>query len=203
MTDGPCSQYINPDDQLQPAHIIWSNCMLWSVDHRTTLPGFFDTIGSMPSEYHIPTGPNVILVGPGHRRVPIHLCEEIKAQLQKKVSMGIIISKPTPTACISSLTHLRKANRSIHMYLNKAIICEHHKAPFLQGLTHKHSSSKFFSKLDAHDGFWSVHLKHRSSLLNTFNAPRYLSLYHYLKISFSLMVSQDVYHTSLCSLSDL
>ena len=53
-----------------------------------------------------------------------------------------------------------------------AIIREHYKAPTLDEITHKLIGTKVFSKLDANDGFWSIHLDTPSSYLTTFNTHK-------------------------------
>ena len=88
--------------------------------------------------------------------------------------MKIITPETNPTAWILSYAYPRKSNEPICMCpdleeLDKANIPEHHKTPVLEDVTHGLSGSKFFSKLDAINGFWSVHLDHESSLLTTFN----------------------------------
>ena len=68
--------------------------------------------------------------------------------------------------------------------LNKAIIREHYKAPTLDEITHKLSGAKVFSKLDAKDGFWSIHLDTPSSFLTTFNTHK--GCYQFLHMPFGL-----------------
>ena len=75
--------------------------------------------------------------------------------------------------------------------LNKAIIQEHNKAPTLDEITHKLSGANVFSKLDAKDGFWSIHLDTPSSFLTTFNTHK--GCYWFLCMPFGLKMSQDVF----------
>ena len=49
---------------------------------------------------------------------------------------------------------------------------EHYKAPTLDEITHKLSGAKVISKLDAKEGFWSIHLDTPSSHLTTFNTHK-------------------------------
>ena len=48
-----------------------------------------------------------------------------------------------------------------------------------------------FSKLDAKDGFWSIHLDTPSPYLTTFNT--HMECYQYLHMSFGLKMSQDIF----------
>ena len=68
---------------------------------------------------------------------------------------------------------------------------EHYKAPTLEEISHKLSSATVFSKLDAKDGFWSIHLDTTSSYLTTFNTHK--GHYQYLCMPLGLKMSQDVF----------
>ena len=131
-----------------------------------------------------------------HRKVPIVAREEIEKALQKMVDNGIIAPVTEPTKWISLLTYPRKCDGTIcpcldPCDLNKAVIHEHYKAPTLEEISHKLSSAMVFSKLDAKDGFWSIHLDTPSSYLTTFNTHK--GHYQYLHWPFGLKMSQDVF----------
>ena len=79
------------------------------------------------------------------------------------------------TNWVGILSHLSQEAKwhAIHMpglrNLYKSIILEHYKAPSLSEICHHLTGATTFSKLDAKDGFWSVHLHEKSSYLTTFN----------------------------------
>ena len=68
--------------------------------------------------------------------------------------------------------------------LNKAIVQEHYKVPTLDEISHWESGATCFSKLDAKDGFWTIHLDEKSSYLTTFNSHH--GRYRFLHMPFSL-----------------
>ena len=112
------------------------------------------------------------------------------------VDHGIITPVTEPTEWVSSLTNPCKPDGSIHICLdlsdlNKAIIREHYKAPTLDEITHKLSGAQVFSKLDAKDGFWSIHLDTPSSYLTAFNT--YKGCYWLLCIPFGFKMSKDIF----------
>ena len=74
--------------------------------------------------------------------------------------------------------------------LNKALIRPRHKAPTLDDLNHKFANAKFFSKLDAKAGYWSIKLDEESQKLTTFQTP--FGRYCFLRLPFGLSVSQDI-----------
>ena len=150
----------------------------------------------MPGQYTIRVDSPVPPVQHARRKVLSEAREEIEKALQKMVDNGIIAPITEPTEWVSSLTYPRKSDGTIcpcldPCGLNKAIIHEHYKAPTLEEISHKLSGATVFSKLDAKDGFWSIHLDTPSSYLTTFNTHK--GCYQYLCMPFGLKMSQDVF----------
>ena len=144
---------------------------------KQSFPQSFDRVGSLPGTYTIRTDPSISPVQHARHKVPIEYKEPIEATLEEMVDLGIITSVSEPTEWVSSLTYPRKPNGSLCICLdprdlNKAIIREHYKAPTLEEISHKLSGATVFSKLDAKDGFWSIHLDTPSSYLTTFNTHK-------------------------------
>ena len=172
---------------------------------KHSFPQSFDRVGSLPGTYTICTDPSIPPVQHAHRKVPIEYKEPIEAALQEMVDLGIITSVTEPTEWVSSLTYPRKPNGSLRICLNprdlnKAIIREHYKAPTLEEISHKLSGATVFSKLDAKDSFWSIHLDTPSSYLTTFNTHK--GRYRFLRMPFGLKMSQDVFQMHMDQLTD-
>ena len=131
----------------------------------------------MPGEYTFHFDPTFPSVQYARIRVPIECRESTEKLLQDVVDQGIITPVTEPTEWVSSLTYPCKPDGSLHICLdptdlNEAVIREHYKAPTLDEITHKLSGAKVFSKSDAKDGFWSIHLDTPSSYLTTFNTHK-------------------------------
>ena len=102
---------------------------------------------------------------------------------------GVITAVFWPTEWLSSLTYPDTPDGTLHICLNpkdlnKAIVWEHYKAHILDEISHHLSGTKCFSKLDAKDGFWSIHLDQKSSYLTAFNT--HYGRYRFLHMPFSL-----------------
>ena len=69
------------------------------------------------------------------------------------------------------------------------------RLPTVEEVTHKLENSHYFTKLDAHHGYWSIVLDEESSLLTTFNSP--FGRYHFLCIPFGLVCSQDIFQKKM------
>ena len=116
----------------------------------------------MPRKYTIRVDSSVPPIQHVQRKVPTEARIEIEKALQKMVNNDIMAPVTEPTEWVSSLTYPRKSGSTICPCLdlhnlNKAIIHEHYKAPTLEGISHKLNSVTVFSKLDAKDGFLSIH----------------------------------------------
>ena len=61
---------------------------------------------------------------------------------------------------------------------------EHYQVPTAQEITSILAGAKYFSTLDAKDGFWQVELDKKSSDLCTFNTP--FGRYKFLRMPFAL-----------------
>ena len=101
---------------------------------------------------------------------------------------------------VSSITYIQKANGELCLCLdphdlNKPIHHDHHRTPTVEEVVHEFTHSHYFTKLDAHHGYWSIILDKESSLLTTFNSP--FSRYHFLHLPFGLVCSQDIFQKKM------
>ena len=121
------------------------------------------------------------------------------------VLKGVIVPVTMPTTWVSLLTYPCKHDGTLHICLNpkdlnKATVQEHYKAPTLDEITHRLSGATCFSKLDAKDGFWSIHLDEDSSYLTTFNTHH--GRHRFLHMPFGLKMSQDVFQMQMDQATD-
>ena len=79
---------------------------------------------------------------------------------------------------------------------NRALRRPHHKTQILDELSHRFSGAKYFSKLDAKAGYWSVQLHPDSQLLTTFQTPMGYR-YCFKRLPFGLKVSQDLFQAKM------
>ena len=165
-------------------------------DLQALFPNSFDCIGDMQGENDIKADPIVPPVQHGRRKVPIEYKEEIKKELAEMVQQRIISKQTEPTPWVSSLMYPKKANGKLRICLdpkdlNKAIICENHKAPTLEEIAHVLMGATKFSKVDSNKAFFGMHLTEEASLLTMFNT--HLGRYRFLRVPFGLKMSQDIF----------
>ena len=75
-------------------------------------------------------------------------------------ALGVITLIDQPTDWVLSITYVQKANGELGLCLdpcdlNRAICHDHHKMPTVEEVTHKFANSHYFTKLNAHHGYWS------------------------------------------------
>ena len=159
-------------------------------------PDRFQGSGQFPGEYKIRLHHDAHPVIHAHRKCPITLHPKVKEHLDKMECLGVITHVDEPMDWVSYITYVQKANGKLHLCLdchdlNEAICRDHHKMPTMEEVTHEFSHSCFFTKLNAHHGYWSIVLDQDSSLLTTFNSP--FSRYCFLQLPLGLVCSQDIF----------
>ena len=163
-------------------------------------PDQFQGIGQFPGKYKIRLHHDAHPVIHAPRKCPIALCPKVKEHLDKMECLGVITHVDEPMDWVSSITYVQKANGKLCLCLdphdlNKAICHDHHKMPTVEEVVHEFAHSCFFTKLDAHHGYWSIVLDQDSSLVTTFNSS--FSRYCFLQLPFGLVCSQDIFQKKM------
>ena len=200
-----CHQKCHPSSILLKINHFTTDNVHDIIALKQAFPQSFNRVGSLPVTYTIHTDLSIPPVQYTHHKVLVEYKDPIEKALQEMVDLGIITSVTEPTEWVSSLTYPCKPNGSLCICLdprdlNKAIIREHCKAPTLEEISHKLSGATVFSKLDAKDGFWSIHLDTPSLYLTTFNTHK--GWYRFLCMSFWLKMSQDVFQMHMDQIAD-
>ena len=134
------------------------------------------------------------------RKCPIALHPKVKEHLNKMECLGMITCVDESTDWVCSITYIQKANGKLHLCLdphdlNKAIHQDHHKMPTVEEVAHEFAHSRFFTKLDACHGYWSIILNQESNLLMTFSSS--FGRYCFLQLPFGLVCSQDIFQKEM------
>ena len=128
----------------------------------------FEGLGELPGEYKIITDETVKPKVHPPTRVQIALRPKIKEKLDELVQQKVITPVTEPTEWVSSMLAVIKPNK-IRICLesrdlNKAIDREHYQMPTIEEVTTHLNRAKFFTVVDAKDGFWQKRLDIESSL---------------------------------------
>ena len=122
-------------------------------------------------------------------RVPFHLMDAVKAELNNMVESGVIRYVTEPTDWCAAMVPVIKKTGAVRIcvdvkQLNTAVRCEHHMLPSLEDIAPNHAESKVFSTLDAASGFWQIPIDEDSQLLTTFITP--FGRYAFRRLTFGI-----------------
>eukprot|EP00112_Aurelia_sp_Birch-Aquarium-sp1_P023220 Seg683.5 transcript_id=Seg683.5/GoldUCD/mRNA.D3Y31 product="putative protein K02A2.6" protein_id=Seg683.5/GoldUCD/D3Y31 len=154
----------------------------------------FDGLGRI-GERRIVIGQSVPPTIHPARKVPFALKGRLQKTLEQLVQKGVISKVTGPSDWVNSLVIVEKKDGSLrlcldHRDLNTAIKREHYQVPTAQEITSNLAGAKYFSTLDAKDGFWQVELDKKSSDLCTFNTP--FGRYKFLRMPFGILSAAEV-----------
>ncbi len=178
-------------------HVPPSGTKLNTVDDlKHWFPDCFDGIGCFVGEEQLHIKPDATPFIDPPRRCPIHLRDKIEGELQRMEDMGIIRPVTTHTDWCSSLTYAAKKDGSLRICLdpqklNQALKRCPHKIPTVEEITPAFTKAKYFTKLDAKAGYWSIQLAQPSQELTTFRSP--FGRFCFTRLPFGLCVSQDLF----------
>ena len=134
------------------------------------------------------------------RKVPFALHDQVKTELERMERLGVITPTDRPTDWVNSMVVVKKRNGAIRLCLdpwdlNRAVKREHFKMPICEEIMAQFAGAKYFSKLDAAQGFWQLELDKPSSYLCTFNMP--FGRYRYLCLPFGISSAPGVYYKTI------
>ena len=165
-------------------------------DLKWWFPDCFDRIGCLDGDAELYTKPGSNPHIDPPRRCPDALKPKVKEELDRMVSQNIIRKVTHHTDWCSSLTYVTKKDDSLRVCLdpkklNKSLKRCPHQIPTVEEINPAFAKAKFFTKLDAKAGYWSVKLSQRSQEITTFRTP--FGRYCFMRLPFGLCVSQDIF----------
>ncbi|GBN52018.1 Transposon Ty3-I Gag-Pol polyprotein [Araneus ventricosus] len=111
-----------------------------------------------------------------HRRVPIPLLKQTKAELERMVEEKVNTPVLKPTEWYAPVVIMPKNDGNVRncgdlVEFNKNVIRELHPLPKAEYFLNLLAGAKIFTKLNANSGFWQIPLDKKSSYLTTFITP--------------------------------
>ena len=173
------------------------NCKINNLDDLVQLfPDCFDGVGNFQGEETLHLKPNAEPSVDPPRRCPINLKNAIKKELNTMEENGIIRKVDYHTDWCSSITYAIKKDGNLGICLdprklNDALKRCPHPTPTVEETNPSFCKAKYFTKLDAKAGYWSVKLSPDSQDITTFRSP--FGRYCFRRLPFGLCVSQDIF----------
>ncbi|XP_057184972.1 uncharacterized protein K02A2.6-like [Triplophysa rosa] len=163
-------------------------------------PDIFEGFGVLPLTYKIQLKEDAKPVVHAPRRVPAPLREKLKTELERMTLMGVIEKVEKPTEWVNSMVCVKKTNGDLRVCmdpkdLNANIQREHYQIPTREEIISEMGGAKFFTKLDASQGFWQLKLHEDSTHYCTFNTP--FGRYSFLRMPFGISSAPEVFHKAM------
>ena len=160
----------------------------------------FKGIGCLQVKHHIELKEEASPVVHAPRKVPISLRNRLHKELNKLEKLNIVSKVDEPTDWVNSLVIVEKKTGQLRLCidprdLNKNIKREHFHLPTKTEITAEMAGAKWFTKLDASNGFWQIELDKPSARLCTFNTP--FGRYCFNRLPFGICSSPEVFHKTV------
>jgi hypothetical protein len=161
---------------------------------------FQDKPGLMKGEHHILVQENAVPVSQPPRKVPFSVRDKLKEELDRLEGLKLIEPVVIPTPWTHQIAIVAKKNGSLRLCLdprelNKVILKERFHLPTADEIFNRMQGAKYFSFLDATQGFHHVKLSEQSSLLTTFHTP--FGRYKWIRMPYGLTSASEVFHRKM------
>ncbi|XP_072164277.1 uncharacterized protein [Diadema setosum] len=173
-------------------------------DLKAAYPAQFDRIGNFrgTASLHLEHDAQPSIDPPW--KCSVHLRDKIKTELQTMEQNGVIRKIEHHTDWCSSMTTTVRKDGSIRLCLDPRrlnnALKRPHKVPTLEEVNLTFAGARYFSKLDAKSGYWSIHLAAKSQELTTFRTL--FGRYCFQRLPFGLCVSQDIFQQHMDRIID-
>ena len=160
-------------------------------------PKVFNGLGCLEKPYHIEIDKSVQTVVNAPRNIPAALRKKLKETLKEVEEKRVIRKIDESTDWVNSLVVVKKPKSDKLRVcldprsLNVAIQRELYQLPTIEDITTRMYGTKWFSKVDANQGYWQLKLDEKSQLLTTFNSP--FGRYCFMRMPLGIRSAHEVY----------
>ncbi|XP_028416269.1 uncharacterized protein K02A2.6-like [Dendronephthya gigantea] len=157
----------------------------------------FHGLGKLEECYQMQLDPKAVPVAQAPRKIPATLRVKLKQELDQMEEEQVIVKVDEPTDWVHNPVIVEKPNGKFRVCLdprelNKYLKREQYQLPMWEEISSRLYGARFFSTLDANQGYWQISLDHESSRLTTFNTP--FGRYRFLRMPFGIHSAQEVFH---------
>ena len=169
----------------------------------------FQGIGRIPGDYTLHVAPDARPVALNARPLPAALREPTRAKLceleKKDIIVKVPVSEPTPWCSALHVVPKKKSNSDDGkvdvritidpQHLNKALKREYHPITTIEDVITRTDGSKYFTVLDANQGYFQIGLDAESQKLTTFNTP--FGRYMYKRLPMGITSAPEIYQRAM------
>nr|XP_029724122.1 uncharacterized protein K02A2.6-like [Aedes albopictus] len=177
--------------------------MIQRVNSISSRDDIFQGLGCFKNfEYELDLKPDAAFEIRPTRAIPHKIRDEVKAELDRMVEMGVIIKQENPTPVVSNLIVVRKNNK-IRLCIdptdvNKNILRSHYPLRTMEEIASRILNAKWFTILDCKKGFWQVKIAENSQKYLTFGTP--WGRFSCLRLPFGLASAPEVFQNLISTL---
>lgn len=173
---------------------------LTEIDVKAEYADVFEGLGRLKDSYSIQIDDSIRPVVHAPRRVPVPMRNTVHEELEQLVNEGVITPVTDATDWVSSMVVAQKPNGQIRLCLdpkdlNVAIRREYYPMPTIEEVSTRLKNARFFTVLDAKNGFWQITLDDRSSMLTCFNTP--FGRYRWMRMPFGINSAPEVWQRTM------
>ena len=163
----------------------------------------FEGLGKLTKvQVKIHLNPDVTPVIQPHRRIPFHLRQKVKDELQHLEDMDVIERVTQPTSWVSPLVAAPKPNNADAVRLcvdmrcvNKAVLRERHVMPTVDDIISDLNGATTFSKLDLNQRYQQLELTPESRDATTFSTQD--GLWRYKRLNFGVSSVSEIFQHAI------
>ena len=149
--------------------------------------------GAVPYSLHVP------------RNVPIPQRPQVKTELERMESLGVISKVEHPTEWCAGMVVVPKPSGATRICvdlkpLNNNVLREPHPIPAVDDILAQLTGATHFTKLDANSGFWQIPLAEESRPLTTFITP--FGRYQLNKLPFGISSAPELFQRRMNTILD-
>lgn len=160
----------------------------------------FTGFGKLNTVHKIRLKPNTIPAVCPPRSVPHALRDKLKAELERLISLDIIVECHEPGEWLNPIVPVLKPNGSVRICLdpqrlNEATIRERYSLPKIGDIYARLAGSTVYTTLDAQSGFHQIAIDDESSKLTTFLTP--FGRFRYKRLPFGITSAPEFFHKTI------
>ena len=161
---------------------------------------YFGDIGSLPKTHHISVKPEVTPTILPARGVSIALRDKLKSKLDRMIKLDVIQPVSVPTEWVNSLVTVEKPNGKLRVCLDlrdlkKSIKRQPYKLPTVEESFSEMIGARYFSKLDASNGYCQIKIDSESSRLLTFAAP--FGRFCFKRLPYGMLSASEIFQADI------
>ncbi|KAK7110621.1 hypothetical protein V1264_014461 [Littorina saxatilis] len=174
------------------------NIAVITDNQKTVISEFKDVfegeLGRLEGDLHLVVDPTVHPVKLPCRKWPSPVKEKVKGELERLQELGVVTPVNVPTDWVNSLVVTMKPNGKPRLCidpkpLNKALKRNHYPMKTIDDALEDMVGARYFTHMDAKNGFWHVVMDEESSMLTTFETP--FGKFRWKRMPFGVSVSPE------------